>query len=194
MSLCIYPVQSNSIYYMLIYRSSPTTRWILYSYRSEHIVEHLIWQSQGQVSKVLLSRQQFPHRFYSVCTMAPFGGREYAEEFSIRDLLIVSLSIIFYSYRQYWRLHNVCGEQVSFTQTNRSWPEPTIVKQWLMPFFSVFIFSPLWRLELCALIKIYPLLNIRVYNILEILHGIIKQICACSQMLKRILLYWRSAV
>lgn len=102
----------------LTYQSAPTIRWILYIHWNEPMAEQLTQQSQGQVSYVLLSSLKLPYRFYSVFTMAPFGGREYGGELSITDLLIVFLCIIFLfciDSNGETCFHNLCvGEQVTF--------------------------------------------------------------------------------
>lgn len=73
-------------------------------------------------------------------TMATFGGRQYGEELSITNLLIVSVHINFFFIPidniGETCFHNLCvGEVVSFAWTSCSWPEPNTVKQWLMLFF-----------------------------------------------------------
>lgn len=74
---------------------------------------------------------------------------------SLAALLVIPAEICFW---------NPCAEEEEACLTNPGWPESTTEKQW--HYFLYLTFSSLWRLKPCALIKMYPMLNTSVYNVL----------------------------
>lgn len=142
LSLCIYRlIENNSIYYILKSNNVP-----ICPHKQTDIVYSLEWRyNMRKPGSVLHSPPLQPKASIQVLlcfTMAPLGGRQYGEELSIRNLLIVSVHSIFFIPIDNIGgtcFHNLCvGEVVSLAWTNCSWPEPTTVKQWFMLFFLIF--------------------------------------------------------